>query len=280
MRLATWDNTQLTEEQVEAMKAEYPPEMIDVEMGGMFPDYGVTMFPPGHLNQCLDQSLYDAAYIALNPEEDSPVLPGYQIHEDPRHGITLFELPPKPGRTYVMAGDPGSGNYPNRGAAGVMVADVTEKPYKLVYFHWVSGNGSINPFLQSFRRAIDIYNPPLRGIDATGTQKWIDEIAFTNLGIQTDRINFNADKDGMLNNLAYDVTNHLWRIPPIKGLLRQAGTYTREEDKKIPQDLVMTWAQISYLARYAPSPVDIQTKVSKNNYTKRQVRTSRPAKRR
>ena len=37
MRVATWDNPHLTEEQVEAMKAEYPPEMIDVELGGLLP---------------------------------------------------------------------------------------------------------------------------------------------------------------------------------------------------------------------------------------------------
>ena len=274
MRLATWDNTMLTEEQIEAMKAEYPPEMIDVELGGHFPDYGASLFPVGHVNACVDQSMYDAAYIALNPEDpkEKPK-PGYEVVEDPRHGITRFELPVQPGRTYVLAGDPGSENYPGRGAAGVMVADVTEKPYKLVYFHWVSGRGSISPFLSSYKYAIEKYSPVLRGIDATGTQKWVDEIAYTNQGIQTDRINFAADKDGMLNNLAYDISNHLWRIPPIKGLIRQAGTYTREDDKKIPQDLVMTWAQLSFLARSAPSPITINSQPKKNNYPSRTGRS-------
>lgn len=114
LRVATWDNTMLTEDQVEAMKAEYPPDMIDVEMGGFFPDYGFSMFPPVHVQACTDQSLYDAAYIAINPEEGAG-RKGYRLDEDPRHGIIHFEVPPEPGRLYIMAGDPGTGNYPPDG---------------------------------------------------------------------------------------------------------------------------------------------------------------------
>ncbi len=275
MRVATWDNTKLTEEQVEAMKSEYPPEMIDTELGGFFPDYGVSMFPPGHLEACVAQELYDAAYLALHPEDPKEhIRPGWQLVEDPRHGVTLYEAPAKPGRVYAMGGDPGTGNYPGRNAAGVMVADITEKPFKLVYFHWVSGNGSLNPFLQSYKHAIQVYNPVLRGIDATGPQKMIDEIAFTNHGIATDRINFSTDKDAMLNALAYDVTNHNWKIPTIKGLIRQASTYTREDDKKLAQDLVMTWAQISFLARFMPAEVTQNATTARSNHRNRRIRAS------
>ena len=56
----------------------------------------------------------------------------------------------------------------------------------------------------------------------------------------------------MLNTLLTDILNHRWRIPPISGLVRQAKTYTIEDDKNdkgFPQDLVTTLAQLSWLAR-------------------------------
>lgn len=270
LRVATWDNTALTLEQVEAMKAEYPPEMIDVEMGGMFPDYGFSMFPSSHVNACIDVSLYDLVYDATNPEDGEKPTQGYILNEDPRHGITHFEMQRKPGRIYIAGGDPGTDVYPKRNAAVVLVADVTEKPYKLVYFDWVSGKGSYNPFLRSYKHAIDKYDPILKGIDATGTQKGIDELAFENVGIKTDRINFTTDKSATLNSLIADITNHNWSFPPIKGLTRQLSSYTYEMDKKgEPQDIVMTMAELSYLVRFLPAQADKVTATTNNYYERR-----------
>ena len=256
LRKATWDNEHLTKEQVDAMIAEYPADMIDVELGGMFPDFGGSMFPLGHIEWSTDQSLYDAAYLALHPETGEggkDVLPGYRLEEDVRHGVIHFELPNEPGRIYVLGGDPGTGSYPARNAPVVMVADVTEKPYKLVYCYWGSGKGSYNPFLTEYKYCINKYAPLFKGIDATATQAGIDEIAFRNNGIQTDRINFTRDKIPALNQLVVDVTNHRWKFPPIKGLLNQLASYTLENDKDgLPQDLVMTLAEISFLAAFTP----------------------------
>lgn len=274
LRVATWDNTMLTPEQVEAMKAEYPPDMIDVEMGGMFPDYGLSMFPNSHIQACTDPSLNDAAYLALNPEEGK-VLRGYDLGEDPRHGVFKIELPPVPGHIYITAGDPGMDNFPKRNSGVVMAADVTNRPYKLVYFHWVSGKGSYNPFLQSYKYAIERYGPIFKGIDATGTQRGMDEVAFENAGILTDKLAFNTDKAAMLNNLSMDITNHSWQWPRIKGLNYQLGTYTLEADKKgAAQDIVMTLAQISYLARYIPPEPAVNVTVAKQNLRDRRQRTN------
>ena len=154
----------------------------------------------------------------------------------------------------MVAGDPGTGSYPSRNAPVVMVADITEKPYKLVYCYWGSGKGSYNPFLTAYKYCINKYSPLFKGIDATSTQAGIDEIAFKNLGIQTDRINFTRDKIPALNQLVVDVTNHFWKWPPIKGLNSQLSQYTLENDKDgIPQDLVMTLAELSFLAAFAPA---------------------------
>lgn len=248
IRVATWDNPHLTDSQIDAMKAEYPPDLVDVEMGGLFPEYGMSLFPVAYVAGCTAIEMYDAL---LEETRKNTPKPGYNLYEDPRHGIVLFELPVRPGRLYIAAGDPGQGSYPARNAGCIMCADVTEKPYRLVYFHWVTGKGSYNPWLTSYRHVIDKYAPIHKGIDATGTQKMMDELAFEAHGIETDKINFTSDKPGLLNSLVADVTNYNWRFPPIKGLIRQLTTYTVDEDKDgAPQDTVMTIAQISYLARF------------------------------
>lgn len=253
LRTTTWDNIHLTAEQIEAMKAEMPPEIILVELGGEFPEYGAAFFPEAHIDTCIAQELYDEAYIALNPEDEKEIpKKGYRLEEDGRAGVTLFELPFDPNRRYIMGGDPGRGNPPHRNAGVVLVADVTTEPKRLVFCHWIAGNGSINPFMASYKYAIEKYKPEMKGLDVTGTQTFLDEIAFTNYGIPTDGINYASDKFGMLNSLLTDFLNHRWRIPPISGLVRQAKTYTIEmdkEDKGFPQDLVTTLAQLSWLAR-------------------------------
>jgi hypothetical protein len=274
MRVETYDNTRLTREQIKAMEADYPPEMIDVELRGMFPDYGFSMFPSGHVNACTYQELYDDVVSAVFPESGNPK-PGYELAEDPRHGIIKFEKPLKPGRIYVMGGDPGTENYPKRSAGVVMVADVTEMPKKeIVYFDWVSGRGSYNPFLTSYKYALTKYDPVLRGIDATGTQKALDELAFENHGIHTDKLNFGADKTAMLNALSLDLGNHRWAFPPISGLKRQLGQYSLDRDRKIAQDIVMTMAEISHLSRFVPEVRDEKAKPKKANHRNRKQRTS------
>ena len=77
------------------MIAEYPSDMIDVELGGAFPDFGGSMFPMGHIEWSTDQSLYDAAYVALHPEAENgkEVIPGYILEEDMRHGIIHSKCP-------------------------------------------------------------------------------------------------------------------------------------------------------------------------------------------
>lgn len=255
MRVSTYENVRLTREQIALMEADYPEEMIDVELRGMFPDYGVSMFPIGHINACVDQSMYDAVYMALNPETGKPK-PGYDLMESPRFGIMKFEMPVKPGRMYILAGDPGIDNPPRRNSPVVMVADVTEVPYKIVYFDWVSARGSYMPFLNSFKYAINKYYPVYRGIDTTGPQKAIDELAFENMGIDVDGIAFNHNKGALLNSLSLMISNQHIKYPPIKGLLRQMGTYTEESDRqKAAQDIVMTLAIVAYLARFKPDEV-------------------------
>ena len=62
------------------------------------------------------------------------------------------------------------------------------------------------PFLNSYKYCIDKYHPFLKGVDTTGTQKAIDELAFENVGISVDGINFGSDKNAMLNSLSMSVS--------------------------------------------------------------------------
>jgi hypothetical protein len=277
LRISTYMNTKLTAQMISLMEAEYTDDMIDVELRAMFPEYGLTMFPRGHLLSCSDQSLNDAAEMALHPERGNP-RPGYVVEEHPRYGITKFELPADPGSIYIMAGDPGTDSPPKRNSGTVGVLDISKKPNQLVYFHWVDGRGSYNPFLFSYKYALEKYRPVLRGLDTTGTQKAIDELAFENVGITVDGISFNRDKEGMLNSLSMAVTNHTLCWPVIKGIQNQMISYSRENDSKIAQDIVMMMAELAFLERHAPeieSSTSAAGGTSGNRYSRRRTNVSR-----
>jgi hypothetical protein len=277
LRVSTYDNKALTPESVALMEAEYPPEMIDVELRGMFPDYGYGMFPSSHIQACTDLGINDFADEALHPEDPRDrVKPGFSVMESQRHGITHFELPADPRRMYIVAGDPGQDNPPKRNAGVVIGWDVTTKPYKQVFFDWVAGKGSYMPWIQSLKYAIEKYNPVFRGIDSTGTQVAIDELAFENAGIETTRINFGRDKDAMLNSLSITLSNHELSMPMIQGNQKQLSQYSRTMDKEgHPQDIVMAQAMCAYLARYTPEEApDRSERPTRSNYYNKNNRTT------
>jgi len=274
MRQTVYDNIHLTRDQIAAMEAEYSDEMIDVELRGLFPDYGMTTFPSSSIEACTEQAQNDEMEMATRPETGKPRA-GWRVEEHPRHGIVHFEVPPVPQGRYVQAGDPGLGDPPKRNAAVVMVFRTDVKPYDLVYFDWVFGKGSYNPFLASFKYAIDLYQPVMRGLDATGTQKAIEELAFENVGIVVDGLNFTRDKEAMVNALSIAITNHHFRWPLIKGLNSQLRHYRREEDKKLAQDLVMTLAEVAFLTRHLPEEVQAAVRnVHNGGFAPRRARTA------
>ena len=119
--------------------------------------------------------------------------------------------------------------------AGVQRVIPISKPYKLAYFDWINGNGSISPFLESFRYAYETYNPAICGIDATGTQTYLNEIALNEAGINSEAVNFGRDKYAMRNLLRRSlVMNWLLRLlkKQVSAGQLQAflGTLLAEED--------------------------------------------------
>jgi hypothetical protein len=101
-KLRTRDNIHLTEEQIQAMEAQYTDEMRAVEMDAEFPDYGLSFFPKSHLAACTDTTLNDTVYLALNPEDGTKPRRGYNLEEHPRHGVTKYEAPYIPDRRYIL----------------------------------------------------------------------------------------------------------------------------------------------------------------------------------
>lgn len=248
IRSTIYDNPHLTPRQIELMKASMSDEQIRVELEAQFPDYGDSLFPVSHIESGLSSRLNDEMEDAIAAET-----PGYALNVHPRHGIFQYYVPPTLDGRYVMAGDPGMGDPPLRNAGVVMCFDTSKLPYTLVYFDWVNGKGSYKPFIHSYKLCLEMYNPLFKGLDATGPSTAIDELAFEDVGITTDALNFQADKPGMINALSMAIVNRQFRYPVIQGLYKQLSAY-KLDDKKLAQDIVMTMAQIAYLCRMIPKP--------------------------
>jgi hypothetical protein len=136
--------------------------------------------------------------------------------------------------------------------------------------------------MQSYKYAMQKYAPIKSGIDATGPQKALDELGFQDFGLVLDNMNFGALKDAMLNALLVDITSHSWKYPRIQGLIKQLSTYRREDDtpsKMIPQDVLMTLAMLSWLARAVPA-VARDNSTPGANYRNRRARSSVASRRR
>jgi hypothetical protein len=272
VRSTLFDNFHVTARQREAIIADYTEEMVQQEIYALFPDWGISEFPTGQIRACEDRWLNDWMETEAGGEGD--LAKPWKV-ELPRLGVTKWVAPVEPGRIYIAAGDPGTGNPPRRNAGTVMVWDVTQKPYTMVYMDWVTGNGSYIPWFNSFKFAMEYYQPLYQGIDATGTQKAIDELVFEREGLKVDGINFTRDKFTMINSLKMIFQYGDIRFPFIKGLHNQLGFYKLPDDD-IAQDLVSAMMVAAYLTRYLPAQVtkrqDTVVKVqTASHYARRQL---------
>jgi hypothetical protein len=290
LRSTLFDNHHIPEWQRTEIMAGYTQEMVEQEIMAQFPSWGDTEIPIQFIDACEDVWLNDLMEQMTNPiieQEGGSVVagtpvPGAVVLELPRVGVIRWEMPYEPGKMYVLATDPGTSSPPKRNSPVVLVFDVTTKPYKLVYFHWISGSGSYMPWLTSTKYAIEKYRPYMKGIDATGPQKALDELVFERDDISVDSVNFARDKDGMLNALKMIFQNHELRFPYIKGLRHQLRTYKRD-DKDLAQDIVAALMVFAYLTRYLPNTLPSQKKTSYIQtpaYHHRQIRSRKLATRR
>lgn len=246
-RVSTRQNTALSPQQIEEMIKAYSDIEVEIEIDGHFPAYGLTEFPTQHIHGITaeGQHLYDKIWEAVGSHTK-----GYLLEEHPRHGIVHYEVPAVEGARYMLAGDPGVGDPPSRnaGVLGVIRTDVNPSP--LVYFSWPNGRGEYHTFLNNYAYACGKYNPEVRMMDTTGTQKALSDLLYERYKINVSGIHFGARKDNLLNYLITEVTDHGIVWPPIRGLINQMSIYKREEDKNLAQDIVMMLGMLAYGKRY------------------------------
>jgi hypothetical protein len=176
---------------------------------------------------------------------------GWEYHSGSM-GVYWYEEPRKRDHIYMMAGDPGQGNAPDRNAPTILVWDVTEfpeGPAQLAAFWWGFGNGRYQPFIQKFESLIHKYrvDEMYRGYDSTASQKAIAELSFEAGGLPVLPLGFDGIKKWQyLNALKIILGRELLKAPEIDGLRKQLSRY-RIPDTKISQDLVSAMAMCAFL---------------------------------
>lgn len=240
---SAYGNPHLTAEQVRSLERRSggSREEIDQHLRGVRPLGRGTFFPPDVIRRCTNSGLDEIMERAL-----AEGLPGFVVEKSDEAGIVTWQMPPdhEGGRVYLLLGDPGSGNPPERNAPCLMVWDIAEFPKRaasLRAFWWGFGNGAITPFLSKYALWQQMYKAELRsGYDSTGMQKMLNELAFGVEGQEAVGIDFSGLKTLMLRAAQLLFEKGLFEIPSrIRGIGWQLSRYDLPDDRK-PQDIVAT----------------------------------------
>jgi hypothetical protein len=242
LKITAADNPFVSEEDLRLMMQNIPAEDVPIYMDCQWPDISGRLLPVRHYDACESielevemKDLLDNHRIGANKEEKFRV------------GVIKWELPYEDDHYYVVVGDPGTGNPPKRNAGVVMAWDATVDPAEMVYFDWVYGYGSINPWLHSFKYAVEKY-PGVKGFDSTSTQKYMSDIVFEREGIDVEPLNFSRDKWGYLNALRMVLERQLIAFPVIPGMRAQFTRYDLPDDK-LAQDLIAGLMMSAWMLR-------------------------------
>ena len=237
--IASQHNPFVSKEDLRLMLQDIPSEDVPIYMDCEWPETSGRLIQAQHYEACES--------IEMNQQMDDLIqngVMGAAYQEYPRIGCIHWELPYEHGHTYVTSGDPGTVNPPKRNSGVVMAWDVTTYPTELVYFDWVFGNGSIGPWVTSFKYAKEKY-PGHSGFDTTGTQKYMDELVFEKEGIIVEPLNFRRDKYGFINSLRMMLESQGLKFPFIQAMKSQAMKYDLPDDN-LNQDttaclMMSTW---------------------------------------
>jgi len=196
MTVSSRYNKNITEDQLRLMLKDIPEDEHERFIDGSRPEGLGNYFSKPRVYACEDPGYSD--FIVGGIETG---LPGFDLQRAHGAGVIYFTVPKAEGHIYVLLGDPGTGNAPNRNAPAIQVWDVTDFPkYRaiMVALYWGSGNGSITPFIRAFLAFMQMYNPVWSGVDNTGTQKNTAELL--NLYIKSTR-NDPAKKQDWLGDI-------------------------------------------------------------------------------
>lgn len=234
-------NVGLTELDIKRMRRRIAEHLVDIQMGAARPMGMGEVFTEVMVNLCEDWGMNAEMEEKLRDEKvgwEEKTLPALSMI-----GPVLWKSPAKRGNVYMLLGDPGTGNPPNRNSPVIMVFDVTmfpKEPARLVYFHWVHGNGTINPFLADYFAAYNEYQPQFCMFDATSTQKYIDETVFQGYNMPVEGFDFSGmKKNGAIGALKFLMSRALIKFPYISAIRNQLTGYVLP-DTNLAQDLVST----------------------------------------
>jgi len=251
MQVKSSDN--LSDEDIENYKLIIPEDQWGQMLEGDKPEGVGTHFSTDSVSACEDWEMNRWAQYHLL--EKSVPTPGWVVEEISSSGCIHWERPPENGQHYLLVGDPGQGNPPHRNAGVVMVWDISDfpkNPARLVFFKWVFGNGSYDPFKVAYKYAWDVFRPVEAVIDNTGTQKLWDEQILLDMGIWATGLDFSGQKKGMLVAAIQQVQRGLYRWPFIQGLRSQLVSYDIALDTatgKLSQDIVSVILMTSWHLR-------------------------------
>lgn len=245
-------STNLSDEDIKDYKMIIPKDKWETVLEGKKPEGEGIHFSIGTVTGCENwSSNRHAQYNILEKEIPTPE---WDYRETTGAGCVHYEEPSefRSGRQYLLVGDPGKDNPPNRNSGVIMCFDTSDfpnHPAKLVYFDWVAGNGSYDPFIISYSHAWNKYKPYDALIDSTGTQSlWNEQILFDR-GIWATGMNFSTQKKGMLVSAMRQAERHLFEWPYIQGIRSQLLAYDITDDEKLPQDIVATLMMTAYYLR-------------------------------
>jgi len=269
-------NHNVTEEQLKFMLQDIPKDEHERFIDGARPEGRGRYFSKPKVYRCEDQYYADYILDRFTSHE-----PGYAIETLRGAGVVYFQTPAVKGHSYMVLGDPGIDNAPNRNSPCIMVWDVTDFPKKkanMVAFWWGAGFGSITPFINRLLYFMSDYDPIFTGVDATGPQKntneilnlvltsertdeakmqeWLgaaDRTRITNLNVEG--LDFSTGRKAaylIAGRMLIEANLMIWPKFVI-GMRSQLTNYDPEKDRihnpKIAQDLVATYCMSSYAIR-------------------------------
>lgn len=234
--VTSYDNPHNSEEDLEWLEEEVggTKEAIAQWMLAQKPIVDGVFFSNATLARCRAKELEKLMADGIKQERM-----GFVFKEDGT-GIYEWFTPYEHGRSYLVVGDPGQANRPDRNSPVIGVFDITEWPNHayLRGFHWMDGMASITPFLAEFQLLVEKYHAQGQcAFDSTGTQTTLDELVFDFNDLMVEGMNFGQLKMIMLNALRMLMEHGKMRYPYIGGIWDQLGNY-KLPDKKLRQDIV------------------------------------------
>jgi hypothetical protein len=271
-------NHNVTPEQLARMVARIPAAERERFIEGTRPSGRGIYFSNERIYACESESYGDLIISGCNEG-----IEGFSFERVQGAGAIYFTVPPQPGHAYILLGDPGTANAPNRDSPVLMVFDVTDFPRadaRMVAFWWGFGYGSITPFVGMLLRFMLMYRPIFQAVDNTGPQKntaelmnfylkssrieeseilrWLGPEVEVGKGVRIpegaviEGLDFSGGKKSaylVAGRILIEAEKLVW--PKfLVGLRSQLSNYDPLKDRagqpKIPQDLVSTICMVAY----------------------------------